>query len=460
MVYTRGAASDYDDWETEYGNKGWGSKCGRVFLTGTLVNSNSIKAETHQPNTLNSTHGSSGPLKVSFAPDLVNVGENFLEVAAAFDQERTITDDTNTFTSCDQYGRVQRYIDLKTGRRSDTAHHYIYNQEGNKNLAILDRHKVTRVVLEDGRAVGVEYFNESKGTESPLLIARASRLVVVSAGAFGSPAILERSGIGGEAVLNKAGIDLVVDLPGVGENYMDHNVIFLPFVATEDADTMDQIFRGSTEEIKDYETQWLKDGSGLLSHNGLDAVVRMRPSKEELAEISPEFDYRWQSYFAKADHHDKPVILMAPLAAYCGVNPEVPRGKYYSIGYYLGYPSSVGSVHVTSKDAKTPLDFHPGFLDDPSDLVSLRWGYKKARELGRRLKYYAGDLVVGHPIFKENSNARTIQPASPVNVSAPIIVYSKEDDAAIDEYHRRNVETAWHSFVPRYVLRSSFTLVT
>ena len=73
------------------------------------------------------------------------------------------------------------------------------------------------------QAVGVEYVNDlvgrSGGVTEPI-VAKASRLVVVSAGAFGSPAILERSGIGAKAVLEKNGVKQTVDLPGVGENYM------------------------------------------------------------------------------------------------------------------------------------------------------------------------------------------------------------------------------------------------
>ena len=73
------------------------------------------------------------------------------------------------------------------------------------------------------RAAGIEYVSDAagrKGGETTPIVARASRLVVLSAGAFGSPAILERSGIGGKSVLEKNGVKLRVDLPGVGENYM------------------------------------------------------------------------------------------------------------------------------------------------------------------------------------------------------------------------------------------------
>jgi len=102
-------------------------------------------------------------------------------------------------------------------------------------------------------------------------------------------------------------------------------------------------------------------------------------------------------------------------------------------------------------------------MDSDADLVILRWGYKKSRELARRLKYYAGDLVIGHPNFKPGSKAATSQSNAPTALTASEIDYSKEDDDAIDEYHRRTglfssllffklelnclfvVETTWHS---------------
>ena len=187
-----------------------------------------------------------------------------------------------------------RYIDSKTGRRSDTAHHYIYNQVHNKNLKILVRRHVVRIIFEyvfifsllnskiftyrdfdygrGTRAVGIEHVDDTiggaDGTTKPL-VARASRLVVLSAGAFGSPSILERSGIGSKDVLTRNNVHQLVDLPGVGEHYMgsynwiyqrklqssyqnsqDHVQITLPFVASEDAETMDELFRGTEEQLE------------------------------------------------------------------------------------------------------------------------------------------------------------------------------------------------------------------
>ena len=72
-----------------------------------------------------------------------------------------------------------------------------------------------------------------------------------------------------------------------------------------------------------------------------------------------------------------------------------------------------------------------------ADIVILRWAYKHVREIGRRMEFYRGDFQAGHPTFAEGSLADT-QQTTPVEISAPKIVYSKEDDDAIDEFHRRS----------------------
>jgi len=119
------------------------------------------------------------------------------------------------------------------------------------------------------RAVGVEYTNDiisKPDADQTLVTVKASKLVIVSAGAFGSPTILERSGIGAKKVLDAAGVKQLVELPGVGENYqgivpfdhdeqfmywrfIDHNVVFVPYLADDEAETLDAIFRGEKEEL-------------------------------------------------------------------------------------------------------------------------------------------------------------------------------------------------------------------
>ena len=76
-------------------------------------------------------------------------------------------------------------------------------------------------------------------------------------------------------------------------------------------------------------------------------------------------------------------------------------------------------------------------ISSPADVVVLRWAYKHVREIGRRMEFYRGDLQVGHPNFAEGSQAVTQPAGAPAEILASKIVYSKEDDDAIDEFHRR-----------------------
>ncbi|KAF8237035.1 alcohol oxidase [Tricholoma matsutake] len=440
MMYTRAAASDYDDWESVYENPGWGSKDLIPLLK---------KAETYEaggPVDL-AIHGTSGPLKISLAEDEVNIATQFLDVAAKYDKERGLTDDVNDFVTCDVYGRWLRFIDKHSGRRSDTAHHYIYNQSHNQNLKVLDRSRVVRIIFEGTRAVGVEYVNDhvgrSKSGTPETSFVKAARLVVVSAGAFGSPAILERSGIGGADVLQKNNIPQVVDLPGVGEHFMDHHATTTPFFASEDADTLDVLFRGEEAQLEPFVSKWRENGQGLMSHNGFDAGIKIRPNSEDLKEIGLSFEARWKSYFANAP--DKPVMWIGTCAGYMGGVPAAPGQKYFVFGYLTNYPESVGRVHIKSGlDAYAPLDFDPRILDRPADLDVLRWAYKKAREFGRRMTSYRGEFAPGHPSFPEGSQAACKVATGPVDVSSPDIVYSSEDNEAIDAFHRKTIGPANH----------------
>ncbi|KAF9004034.1 GMC oxidoreductase-domain-containing protein [Cyathus striatus] len=438
MVYTRGSASDYDDWETIYGNKGWGSKDLIPLLK---------KAETYESEIFNSTHGTSGPIKACMADSEISVAEQFLETAAQYDKERSIAEDINDFTTVNKYGRWARYIDAKSGRRSDTPHHYIYNQTANANLQILASKRVVRVIFEENKAAGVEYVDDivDDGTErSATYVARASRLVVIATGAFGSPAILERSGIGARAILERNNIPVLVELPGVGENYMDHNVVFVPYLASEDSGTLDAVFRGTEEEIEPFVSRWRNEGNGLMAHNALDAGIKLRPTPKELEELGPEFAERWRAHFEGAP--DKPVMLFASFAAYAGMNPNAPRRKYFSFCYFTAYPVSTGHVHITSgADAYGKLDFRPGYLDNVEDVVVLRWVYKKGRELARRMKGYRGEFDLDHPQFPAGSDATAKVTDGPVDIDSADIKYTAEDNKVIDEYHRRTVETTWHS---------------
>ncbi|KAF9219456.1 alcohol oxidase [Gyrodon lividus] len=441
MVYTRGAASDYDDW-AEFGNEGWSLKDLLPLMK---------KIETYTPKANQPTHGYSGPIGISASATDLGVGRQFLDVAKEYDPDRPQVDDNNDLVTANAYSvspQLQKdtYIDSKTGRRSDAASRYLYPHSDNPNLQILVGKRVKRIIVENGHAVGFEYTNDAiscPGASTELTTVKALKLVVVCGGAFGSPAILERSGIGAPSILTKNKVQVVVDLPGVGENFQDHNGVFPPFYASDETTTMDDIWsnvQGHTAWLK----EWQSSGKGKIAQNGLDAMVKIRPTAEELSSIGPMFQSRWETFF---EHNpDKPLAIIAPVAGLTGGHSTLPPRKFTCMGYYTLYPESIGRVHIGSgDDANAALDFDPCFFSKPADIPPLNMLYKKARELARRMPSYRGEVASRHPQFAADSPAACKETDGPVPISAPDIMYSAEDDRAIEDFHRNSVQSTWHS---------------
>ncbi|KAJ6552459.1 GMC oxidoreductase-domain-containing protein, partial [Mycena vulgaris] len=320
--------------------------------------------------------------------------------------------------------------------RSVSQHHYIYKKSLG-NLSVFDGCLVNRVVIENGVATGVEFVLDKRVYHSApqdVRTVKARRLVVVSAGNMGSPLMLERSGIGKKEILDKAGISVVHVLSGVRENYQDHPFYASPHIADPNSATLDSIFRGDPETWGIASAQWEKDGSGLLSTNGIESCIKIRPRPEELAELGPEFTDYWNSVLANKP--DKPLFWITVSPGYAS-RPNVGRPLQ-------GYPASRGYLHISSADPYATPDFQAGFLSDPADVVALRWAYKKCRELTRRLPAFRGALGPAHPQFAQDSPA-ALTDVGPVPLEAPKIVYSTEDDKAIDVNVRQSVQTTWHS---------------
>ncbi|KAJ7060456.1 GMC oxidoreductase-domain-containing protein [Mycena amicta] len=444
MMYNRPAASDFDDWEEQFGNDGWAARELIPLLQ---------KAECYEVAPGKETHGYDGPLKVSYGGNPFAVGKEILDVGPKLDKgHRTVGDEGNDFSSAsvNVFYPMPKWIS-SDGRRSDVAHHYVYNS-GLENLTFLDGCLVSRVIIENNIATGVEYlFDQRVYEDAPQdrHIVHARKLVVVAAGAMGSPLILERSGIGAKAVLGKADIPIQVELPGVGENYQDHVFYRMPYIADPNTHTMDPLFRGDPVAWCVGLEQWEKDGSGILATNGIDAVMKLRPTPAEVVELGPDFIDFWNKELA--DKPDKPLCC---IGVYPGmlipVDPSLlPHPKYITVTSFLNYPASTGFLHITSSDPHAAPDFDPGFLSDPAgaDIAALRWIYKKGREYARRLPAFRGAFERFHPRFAADSPAATamVSETSPVEIDAAPIVYSLEDDKAIDENIKQNVETTWHS---------------
>ncbi|KAG2076686.1 alcohol oxidase [Suillus decipiens] len=434
MAYTRAPASDYDDWGVE----GWESKNLIPLMK---------KLETYEVQPGCPTHGYTGPIKVSAGGHKLGICEEFVHVGTTY-HKRPYSDDTDDLETCNTYSPWAKYIDGTTGRRSDAAHCYLYNQAQNPNLHIWIGKRVTRIVFEDKRAVGIEFINDPVScpdADRSVSTVKASKLVVVSAGAFGSPAILEKSGIGTEAVLKGCGIEPLISLPGVGENYQNHNAVLVPYLAADEAVTMDPLWRGEKSATEDALAQWTSNGKSLVASNGIDVKIKWRPDDDELKAMGSAFQPRWNEFFR--DRSDKCVGLFSMIAGYVGpLVGTLPPRNYMMAAYFTLYPVSTGSVHIkVNENGEETLDFTTGFLDDPSDIVPINFAYKKTREIHRRMPSYRGELAEAHPKFPEGSLAACGEASGPVDLNAPDIIYTAEDDEAIENYHRDCVQTSSHS---------------
>ena len=438
---------DFDSWQAD----GWDFKSLLPLMK--RLESYHIRA----PGVDQHLHGHGGPINVSYGPYAREKPQNdFLAAVKAVGYHEM--PDLQDFESVNGFSKWARYVDVN-GQRQDAAHCYIHplmTSGQYPNLELLVETKVSRVIFEGSHARGIECIpsKESQSlpgmTQQPPFILRARKLVIVSAGALGTPSILERSGVGNEAILRPLGIPVVSNLPGVGENYQDHHLILYPYKSSLKSDeTLDELLSGELS----FEAA-LKERSSILGWNGIDLASKLRPSEDEVKCLGREFQETWRRDF----HHSptKPLMLMAPIQAFLGDRSVLDKQdgeQFFTFGAFTAYPYSRGSIHIASPDASLPASFKTGFLSNPMDLSVHVWAYKKQREICRRTNAYAGELAMGHPNFSPNSLAaiqsghrghadfRSLEE----RMALPPIHYNAEDDAAIKDWIRSHLETTWHS---------------
>ncbi|MGB5694522.1 MAG: GMC family oxidoreductase N-terminal domain-containing protein [Polyangiales bacterium] len=205
MVYTRGQREDYDDWAALPGCKGWSYDELLPYFK---------RPEHFEPASDNPFHGNDGELNVTHVAMKYPISEAYMEAAASIGIRRL--DDINGET---QRGIGYMQVNMKDGRRWSSSDAFLSAQVRRRpNLTIVLKAAVTRVLLDGKRAVGVEY-EDARGQVHRV---RATREVVLCAGAYNTPPLLEMSGIGRRDVLEALGVEVLHELPGVGENLQDH----------------------------------------------------------------------------------------------------------------------------------------------------------------------------------------------------------------------------------------------
>ncbi|KZL84432.1 gmc oxidoreductase [Colletotrichum incanum] len=437
MLYTRAQKSDFDSWRTP----GWSAADLWPYLK---------RFETYHGNGDPSHHGSSGPVHISSGGFRVNSAEEDI-LAAAKQMGYPEIRDLQNLEANNGYERWMRYVS-PDGRRQDAAHTFLHPllMDGkHQNLHVLVESKVIRVLFdEQRRAAGVEYTTNPEyqavlnTTKHPVRSVRAKKMVVVSCGACGTPGVLERSGLGDKKILDKVGVPVVADLPGVGHDYQDHNLVLYPYKTALNADeTLDDIFSGRISHEDAIEKK-----HKMLGWNGVDVVSKIRPSEEEIEALGPEFRKAWEKDFK--NDPNRPVMLSGFLHGYLGDHAAIPQGQYTTVANYTAYPYSRGSIHITGPSLTDPLDFDTGFFSDPDDLDLKKqvWAYKHSREVARRTAFYRGEVAGGHPAFPAGSKAALVDSVSAdAHKNVKPLEYSKEDDQAIEQFLRENINTTWHS---------------
>jgi len=201
MVYMRGNATDYDRWR-QLGNAGWSYEDVLPFFK---------KAE-HNERISDGFHGRDGPLNVAERPYTNPLSNVFVEAA----QQAGIPFNPD-FNGAVQHGCGLFQVTQKKGERCSAASAYLHPAATRPNLTIFTKAQATRVLIENGRAVGVEYIRRRRRYTT-----RAEREVLLAGGAINSPQLLLLSGIGPAAELRAIGVPVMLDLPGVGKNLQDH----------------------------------------------------------------------------------------------------------------------------------------------------------------------------------------------------------------------------------------------
>lgn len=260
MIYIRGHARDYDQWR-QMGLSGWSYADVLPYFR---------KSEGYQGGDT-PFHGGQGPLSVSWGERAERHPLYRSIVQAGAQAGHRLTDD---FNGAEQEGFGRYQMTIRDGRRWSAAQAYLAPILGQRpNLTVLTGARTTRIRIEKGRAVGVDYVL-GKGTEA--VTAHADREVLLCAGAVQSPQILNLSGVGDPERLRAAGVEPVHALPGVGENLQDHLDVAVNWACTQPV-----TLYNDTKGLKRLAlgVQYMLTGQGTGRQNGLEtgAFLKSRP---------------------------------------------------------------------------------------------------------------------------------------------------------------------------------------
>ena len=374
MIFQRGNPMDYDRWAATPGCQDWDySHCLPYFK----------RMETCLAGA-DDWRGGEGPLKLERGPATSPLFRAFLE--AVQQAGHPLTDDVNGYRQ-EGFNAFDRNI--HRGRRLSAAGAYLHPVMDRPDLKVVTRAHVTRILFEGTRAVGVEYRRRGRLAE-----ARAGE-VVLCGGAINTPQLLQLSGVGPAGVLSEAGVEPLVDLPGVGENLQDHLEVYLQYACTQPVSMSPYLALWRRPWVG---LQWLfRKGPGTSNHFEAGGFLR---SNDEVG---------WPNLM----FHFLPIAIR-----YDGSVPAAGHGYQFHIGPM--FSNSRGWVRIRSTDPfeKPAIQFN--YLSTPED----RKEWAEAIDVARN--------IMVQPAFDE-FNGGELSPGPDV-----------KGDEAVLEWVRRDAETALH----------------
>lgn len=344
MAYVRDNKADFDEWAS-LGNPGWSYEEVLPFF----------KKSEHNEDLIKAFHGQNGPLNVGFAKSFQTP---FASAFVAGCQEVGIPRNED-YNGERQEGSGFFQFTIKEGKRHSTAAAFLKPAILHSNLQVFTQTRVSQVLIEKDRAIGVELARANGSLEKVF----SKKEVILCAGAFQSPQLLMLSGIGEPEELKSAGIEVKLALPGVGKNLQDH--LFFPVSALAKVNEGFNHHLSALNQVKDL-IGYLLTHWGVLTCSPLEAVAFYHSQGKSGVDF--------QLHFAPIHVGDCYETDMYDLNTY-------PKTDGFTILPSLLKPESVGYVGLCSSDYRDSPVIQPNFLSAEVDLLRLVEGAKKALEI-------------------------------------------------------------------------------
>ncbi len=364
MVYMRGTPADYDGWR-QMGCVGWDYQSVLPYFR---------KAEDQERGE-NEFHGVGGPLKVSDQRFTHEIIDAIVEAAVQTGIPRN-----NDFNGAKQEGVGYYQATVGNGRRWSAAMAYLKPARGRRNLVVTPNATATRVLVENGRAVGVEY-RTPKGAQT----ARCRGEVIVTGGVYGSPQLLLLSGIGPGAHLKEMGLGVVHDLTPVGANLHDHFNTYVAWRSTRTG-TFNELFRSPLQQLS-AGMKYVFGRNGPLTAIGTIAGI--------LTKSDPRFDrpdMQFNTYLWSIETRD-----------HTGMHPHKFPG--FSMSPVHLRPEGRGRVSLKSTDPMSPPKIELRYMETAHDIDAMLFGVRLARKLAEQpaLKPFVAEEVVPGPAVQSEA---------------------------------------------------------